>query len=148
MPHSTSHSTGAGGHLRAASQSRSSAGRDLNGGSGQGQTEKFPDFDTGFAFPSGQSSSQRWQQNGVAQGNGSATRGHARRDSKVRWAPREVLPSSLGHSKKNSISNAVHRMRSASMSQNAQEIAGALRAPVSWTLVVRIQPMGRESTPS
>ena len=140
MPHSTSHSTGS--HMRAASQSRSSTNKSFgepHGGSGQGETEKFPDFDAGQAFPSGQPSGQRWQQNGLTPGNGDAShagRWHARRDSRVRWAPRDAVSGSSGHSKKASISNAVHRMRSASMSQNAQEIAGALRAPVSWKLIV------------
>ncbi|KAK3304447.1 triose-phosphate transporter family-domain-containing protein [Chaetomium strumarium] len=141
MPHSTTYS--AGSHMRAASQTRSSSAKpiaDSNGGPGQGETEKFPDFDAGHAFPPGQTSGQRWQQNGYGYGNGSAARSsdrwHVRRDSRVRWAPREPISSSLGHGSKNSISGAVHRMRSASMSQNAQEIANALHAPVSWKLVV------------
>ncbi|KAK3293303.1 triose-phosphate transporter family-domain-containing protein [Chaetomium fimeti] len=139
MPHSTSHSTGS--HMRAASQSRSSTNKsfgDSHGGSGQGETEKFPDFDAGQTLPGVQPPGQRWQQNNLMPGNGDAShagRWHARRDSRVRWAPRAALSGSSGHSKKASISNAVHRMRSASMSQNAQEIAGALRAPVSWKLI-------------
>ncbi|KAK4155236.1 triose-phosphate transporter family-domain-containing protein [Chaetomidium leptoderma] len=145
MPHSTSHSMShsTGSHMRAPSQSRSStSGRalaDSNGGPGQPETEKFPDFhDAGHAFLSAQPATQRWPQNGAAYGNGSATqsdRWHARRDSRVRWAPREPISGSSGHGKTNSISNAVHRMRSASMSQNAHEIAEALRAPVSWKLI-------------
>jgi solute carrier family 35, member E1 len=139
MPHSHSASRSTGSHMRAASQSRTSTGRALaesNGGPGQGETEKFPDFDAGHLFPSIQPAGPRWQQNGAANGNGSGTnpeRWHARRDSKVKWASREPISGSMGHRKTNSI---VQRMRSASMSQNAQEIAEALRAPVSWRLVV------------
>ncbi|KAK4043605.1 triose-phosphate transporter family-domain-containing protein [Parachaetomium inaequale] len=139
MPHSTSHSTGS--HMRAASQSRASTSRSLaeaNGGPGHGETEKFPDFDAGQAFLSAQPPGQRWQPNGFTSGNGDAKqagRWHARRDSKVKWASREPISGPSGHRKNNSISNAVHRMRSASMSQNAHEIAEALRAPVSWKLI-------------
>ncbi|KAL2018638.1 hypothetical protein VTK56DRAFT_541 [Thermocarpiscus australiensis] len=124
MPHSTSHSTGS--HMRAASPSVKSAA-ELNGGSTHGGTERFPDFDAG-------------QQNGYAYGNGTAPppssdRWQARHDGRVKWAPRGPVSSSFGHERKRSISNAIHRIRSGSMSQNAHELAGALRAPVSWKLV-------------
>ncbi|KAK4120791.1 TPT-domain-containing protein [Parathielavia appendiculata] len=141
MPHSHSASLSTGSHIRAASQSRSSSGRtfaESNSGTGQGETEKFPDFDDGHLFPSGQTPGQRWQQNGFANGNGNAANSgsrHARRDSRVRWAPREPISGPSGHGRMSSISNTVHRMRSASMSQNAHEIAEALRAPVSWKLI-------------
>ncbi|KAK4100992.1 TPT-domain-containing protein [Parathielavia hyrcaniae] len=141
MPHSHSASHSTGSHIRAASQSRSSSGRtfaDSNSGPGQGETEKFPDFDDGHLFPTGQTPAQRWQQNGFANGNGNAAspgRWHARRDSRVKWAPRDPISGSSGHGRMSSISNTVHRMRSASMSQNAHEIAEALRAPVSWRLI-------------
>lgn len=125
--------------MRAASQSRSptrtKAFPEPNGNPSHEETEKFPDFDPGHASVNGPSTNQRRQQSSFAYGNGSAThsldRWHARRDSRVRWDPL-----SSGHGKKNSISNAIHRMRSGSMSQNAHQIAGALRAPVSWKLIV------------
>lgn len=149
MPHSTSHSTGAGStsHIRATSHTRSSHSRssstvrpnaETNGGAGQ-ETEKFPDFDVGHVFPSGQSTGgSRWQ-NGF--GNGGATnssdRWHARRDSRVKWAPTGPPSGAFGHTRKaSSINNAIHRMRSGSMSQNAHKIADALHAPFSWKLVV------------
>ncbi|KAK4144082.1 triose-phosphate transporter family-domain-containing protein [Dichotomopilus funicola] len=153
MPHATSHSTShsasASSHMRAPSQTRSSSitksyGDSPNGvgSSGPGETEKFPDFDAGHtAFPSSSqpASTPRWQQNGFNSGsNGDAAnagRWTARRDSRVRWAPRESVVGPSGHAKKSSISQTVHRMRSSSMSQNAHEIAGALRAPVSWKLI-------------
>ncbi|KAK4250156.1 triose-phosphate transporter family-domain-containing protein [Corynascus novoguineensis] len=142
MPHSTSHSISTGSHMRAASQTRTSTSKaygDSNGGSGPGETEKFPDFDPGHNFLNTQSSGQqRWQQNGFPSTNGDASqssRWHARRDSRVKWAPREPISGSSSHSKTSSISNAVHRMRSASMGQNAHELAEALRAPFSWKLI-------------
>ncbi|KAL1838895.1 hypothetical protein VTJ49DRAFT_2086 [Mycothermus thermophilus] len=136
MPHSTSHSTASATHThkRTASQIRAPSPQ------APSQTEKFPDFDSGYGYgygygygaPRTQSPAPRWQPNGVTNGNGGATQapGHRRRDSKVRWAPREG-----GTGRKNSFAQTVHRMRSASMSQNAQEIAEAIRAPVSWKLV-------------
>jgi solute carrier family 35 protein E1 len=130
--------------MRAASQTRSSGTKshaDSNGGPGQGETEKFPDFDAGYAVAAnGQFAGQRWQPNGHVNGNTtpSADRWHARRDSRVRWAPREPVsgPPGAAYGRRTSLSNAMHRMRSVNMSQNAQEIADALRAPVSWKLIV------------
>ncbi|KAL2126299.1 hypothetical protein VTI74DRAFT_2075 [Chaetomium olivicolor] len=120
--------------MRAASQSRPPSARLVP--ETNEETEKFPDFDAGHVFSNGQPPGQRWHHNGYANGNGSATnssgRWHARRDSRVRWT---VSPGAQGHGRKSSISNAVHRMRSGSMSQNAHEIADALRAPVSWKLI-------------
>ncbi|KAK4133028.1 TPT-domain-containing protein [Trichocladium antarcticum] len=123
--------------MRAASQTRSSSVRPIagtHGFAGLGETEKFPDFDAGHVSTSG----PRWQQNGFAHGNGSAThsadRWHTRRDSRVKWAQRDPGSSSRGHARK--ISTAINRIRSGSMSQNAHEIADALRAPFSWKLVV------------
>jgi solute carrier family 35 protein E1 len=140
MPHSHSASISTGSHARAASQSRASTAHT--------EVEKFPDFDAGHVFPNTQPTSQRWpQQNGHTKGNGSVShsdRWHAaRRDSRVRWAPRggDALSAGPGHHRRqSSVANAVHRMRSASMSQNAHEIAEALRAPVSWKLIVRPAP--------
>jgi len=130
-------------HLRASSQSRSPS-RPSSSDYAKGETEKFPDFDS-QAFPSlnGQTPSvPRWQQNGYLNGNGSIPnisqpppdRWRARRDSRVRWAPGSS--SSFGHGRKSSISNALHRLRSGSMSQNAHDLADALRAPFSWKLIV------------
>jgi hypothetical protein len=52
----------------------------------------------------------------------------------VKWASRDPPSGSLGHGRK--ISHAINRIRSGSMSQNAHEIADALRAPFSWKLIV------------
>ncbi|CCC10941.1 hypothetical protein SMACR_04170 [Sordaria macrospora] len=101
-------------------------------------TEKFPEFDTSQTI------------NGYPNGNGRYINAGAtapsdqwrpRRESKVTWAPRDppgpanAYSHGHGHSRQRSISNAIHRMRSGSMSQNAHEIAEALRAPVSYKLI-------------
>ncbi|KAK0741679.1 triose-phosphate transporter family-domain-containing protein [Apiosordaria backusii] len=123
MPHSTS-------HMRAPSQNRLS---NANGSPAHSGTEKFPDFDAAHVFDSSAPNGGR-QQNGYGYSKESVTH-QARRDSRVKWAP-AASSNSYGHARKrSSISNAMHRMRSGSMSQNAHEIAGALRAPVSWKLI-------------
>lgn len=135
--------------MRTPSQSRSS---NTNGGPAHsvssGGTEKFPDFDDGNVFDGaaqtggagaggggGGAPQQRWQQqNGSNAGYNSDSRWHARRDSRVKWAPGASPSSSLGgHGRK--LSSAINRIRAGSMSQNAHEIADALRAPVSWKLI-------------
>lgn len=151
MPHSTSHSISTGSHMRAASQTRASTVNksfsDSNsGGSGIGETEKFPDFDPGqTSFLSAQPPGQQ-RQNGFPSGNGDSYSGrwHPRRDSRVKWGLREAASGSSNHTKTNSITSAVHRMRSASMSHNAHEIAEALRAPISWKLIVCFRGSSRE----
>lgn len=61
------------------------------------------------------------------------------------WHPRKngTIPRALGIGTKpqrprKSISQAIGSMRTQSVSENAQEIADALRAPVSYKLIVRI----------
>ncbi|KAK4178536.1 triose-phosphate transporter family-domain-containing protein [Triangularia setosa] len=132
MPHSTS-------HMRAPSQNRLS---NANGSPAHNGTEKFPDFDAAHVFDSSAPNGGRQQQNGYGYSKESATQpeqrwhAHTRRDSRVKWAPGAASNSSYGHARKrSSISTAIHRMRSGSMSQNAHEIADALRAPVSWKLI-------------
>ncbi|KAK1779406.1 triose-phosphate transporter family-domain-containing protein [Copromyces sp. CBS 386.78] len=101
-------------------------------------TEKFPDFDTSQTingYPNGNGRPIN------ADANASSDQWRPRRESRVRWAPRDApgpvnaYSHGHGHSKQRSISNAIHRMRSGSMSQNAHEIAEALRAPVSYKLI-------------
>ncbi|KAK0673456.1 triose-phosphate transporter family-domain-containing protein [Cercophora samala] len=133
MPHSTS-------HMRAPSQNRLSS--NANGSPAHNGTEKFPEFDAAHVFDSSAPNGGRQQQNGYGYSKEGATQpeqrwhSHARRDSRVKWAPGAASSHSYGHARKrSSISNAIHRMRSGSMSQNAHEIADALRAPVSWKLI-------------
>ncbi|KAJ4413600.1 hypothetical protein N0V85_003499 [Neurospora sp. IMI 360204] len=89
-------------------------------------TEKFPDLDTSQTIHGANAPSDQWRPT---------------RESRVTWAPRDspgpvnAYSHGHGHSRQRSISNAIHRMRSGSMSQNAHEIAEALRAPVSYKLI-------------
>ena len=131
--------------MRAPSLNRSTDGRPDVGTSGDasyGSAEKFPDFDTGLAPPNGHATGPRWQ-NGYTNGATNSSdrdRWHPRRDSRVKWAAREGGQPAVGHGhgRQRSISNAIRHMRSASMSQNAHEIADALRAPVSYRLIVGV----------
>jgi len=113
---------------------------DSHGDTGRGNSEKFPDFDAASAPANGQTPGSR-RQNGYTNGFTDPS-DRARRDSRVRWAPpadRQQQPH-LGHGRQRSISNAIRHLRTGSMSQNAHEIADALRAPVSYKLIVRIPP--------
>ncbi|KAK3997106.1 triose-phosphate transporter family-domain-containing protein [Cladorrhinum sp. PSN332] len=103
-----------------------------------GGTEKFPDFDAAHVF-------EGKQQNGHSGSNHSNHSNHARRDSRVKWSskppPSSYAYAANGHAhgharRKSSISNAIQRLRSGSMRENAHEIADALRAPVSWKLIM------------
>lgn len=53
----------------------------------------------------------------------------------MKWGPDDSHRGPSGHGRQRSISNAIQRLRSGSMSQNAHEIADALRAPVSYKLI-------------
>ena len=63
-----------------------------------------------------------------------------RRSSRAQWNPSAYPPPGARHGRQKSLSEALRtiRTRSGSMSQNAHEIADALKAPVSPTLVVCI----------
>jgi solute carrier family 35 protein E1 len=130
MPHSTS----SGSSRRDPSLNRSSglkAHSETNGDLAHA-TEKFPDLDTGS---NGRSASP-WKQDGYA--NGPATAGdrwQPRRNSRVTWAPNEPQP--FSNNRQRRISNAIGHIRSGSMGQNAHELADALRAPISYKLIVR-----------
>ncbi|KAK1761186.1 triose-phosphate transporter family-domain-containing protein [Echria macrotheca] len=132
MPHSTLDSS-----MRASPHSASSHLKPHGGANGDAAydtTEKFPEFDSGVSA-NGQSPTSRWQ-NGHANGSSnSSERWHPRRDSRVKWAPGDPQRGQSGHSRQRSISNAIRHLRSGSMSQNAHEIADALRAPVSYRLI-------------
>ncbi|KAM7206171.1 triose-phosphate transporter family domain containing protein [Rhypophila sp. PSN 637] len=160
---STSHAGPSGSTMRANSQARSPNGKPYGcqhpyapytdtTASGRlqhsGDTEKFPDFDVGqHVFANGRATSPRRHNinglggygytNGTTQPS-SSDRWHPRRDSRVKWAPANPAdrPSpSYGHSRKPSISRAIRHIRSGSMSQNAHELADALRAPISYKLI-------------
>lgn len=145
---STSHSGPTGSTMRAHSQARPNQNpyTGMNGSlQHHGDTEKFPDFDVGqHVFANGRATSPRRHNGygGYGYSNGttqpsSSDRWHARRDSRVKWAPSDRPSPSYGHSRKPSISRAIRHIRSGSMSQNAHELADALRAPISYKLIVR-----------
>lgn len=147
MPHSTS----SGPYSRDNSVSRASAkaGTDRDVDSG---LEKFPDHVDSHMFASnGWQDSARSQANGMNGANApaAADRWQPRRDSLqargVKWGqPGLTVPSrtngyGLGHGRQKSLTEALRnvRGRAGSVGQNAHEIADALKAPVSWQLIVR-----------
>lgn len=142
MPHSTT----SGSERRDHSQSRSKGHRDASVDSREATTEKFPDFDSSSSFyNSGSGPAQgrpSSRQNGYANGSlalSSGERWTPRRESSargVKWGATGTP--SRGHGRQKSITEAVRniRNRGGSVSQNAHEIAGALKAPVSPRLIV------------
>lgn len=139
MPHSTN-----GDSMRTSPVNRTTtlkSSHEANGDAPNGGTEKFPDFDTGSSHANGQAPGSHWQ-NGYANGGTNLSdRWHARRDSRVKWAGNGAQQSHLGHGRQKSLSNAIRHIRSGSMSQNAHEIADALRAPVSYKLIVWVHAL-------
>ena len=139
MPHSTS----SGSYVRDPSVSRPSTKSDGDSG-----LEKFPDH---IDAPSMRSSGARSvspaapRPNGYAIGlNGgthlSAERWQPRRENSTKSVKWDRGTGARGHTRQQkSITEAFHsiRDRSGSVSQNAHEIADALRAPVSPKLIVR-----------
>ncbi len=137
MPHSTTMDSSS---ARATSLNRQSGLRQYGEANGElnGGTEKFPEFDntTGTGFANGRSASPRRHKTSFSVSS-TSDRWQPRRDSRVRWAPADQQPAA-GHGRQRGLSNAIRQFRSGSMSHNAQEIAGALRAPVSYRLIVRL----------
>lgn len=144
MPHSTSSGT----FVRDPSVSRSNAKTyDDQNGDGDAGLEKFPDH---IDAPTMRSNSARSispgilpKPNGYAIGlNGgmhlNADRWQPRRDNSMKTLKWENGTGPRGHRHKKSISEAFHNIRDrrASVSQNAHEIADALRAPISPKLIV------------
>ena len=146
MPHSTSSAS----ERRDPSQNRSKGKRDASVDSREATTEKFPDFDSSSNFYTSASGSGPTlaqarpgsRQNGYSNGSSAVS-------SSERWAPRKDSSArgvkwgatgtpARGHGRQKSITEAVRniRARGGSVSQNAHEIAGALRAPVSPRLIV------------
>ncbi|KAK7747959.1 hypothetical protein SLS53_001211 [Cytospora paraplurivora] len=132
MPPSTSSASGS--ERRDLSQTRSNH-RDHSVDSRDTTTEKFPDFVESSNFVTsnsfGASLAQPPQEarlNGYPNG-ASALSG-------VKWGVSSQA--GRGHGRKTSLNEAIHniRTRNGSVSQNAHEIADALRAPVSPTLII------------
>jgi solute carrier family 35, member E1 len=135
MPHSTLNSSSIGG----LALNRPSNLKSFGDAKGE-PMEKFPEY-PGSQFGSGARESSPRKSNGHA--NGGAT-------SSDRWLPRRESSQSRGtrwgqpeyghgHERQKSLGDAIRtiRTRHGSVSQNAHEIADALRAPVSPKLIVR-----------
>lgn len=136
MPHSTT----SGSERRAPSQNRTKGHRDASVDSREATTEKFPDFEPSSSIYNG-SPAQRPSgfANGVANLSGDSWR--PRRESSAiggKWGASFPGQPARGHGRQKSINDALRniRARGGSVSQNAHEIAGALRAPISPKLIV------------
>lgn len=144
------HSTASGPYSRESSVSRSNSKTPGAPGDGDGDTgsglEKFPDH---IDSPSMRNLVARSLSPGGLNGYGIGLNGAARLNGNrwlpaasknVRWGPSGLstpLPPRGGHSQQKSISEAFRtiRDRRGSVSQNAHEIADALKAPVSAKLI-------------
>lgn len=111
--------------------------------SATGGMEKFPDHidshltygsrgssparTNGYALPGAPNGGDRWQ-----------PRKESIQGRAARWAPPGQPATRYGHDRQKSLGDAIHniRTRGGSVSQNAHEIADALRAPVSLKLIV------------
>lgn len=141
MPNSTL----PGSERRAPSQSRSK-GRDASVDSREATTEKFPDFEASSTTynsspaASGRSASK---QNGYSNGSAAFAEDNWRPRSQSsapggKWLPSLPGQSKRGHGRQKSIVQDTFReIRVRGGSVNAQQVAGALRAPVSPRLIVR-----------
>lgn len=136
MPHSTS----SGSERRAQSQSRTKAPRDASVDSREATTEKFPDFESSSSIYNA-SPAQRpnGYLNGAANQPGDNWRPRGESSARgARWVPSLSGQPARGHGRQKSINDTLRniRVRGGSVSQNAHEIAGALRAPISPKLIV------------
>ena len=143
MPHSTTSSAS----IRAPSLNRTASLKSALHDHGPGadhpsaaaqMLEKFPEYPDGLLNPSTADArhSSPSRANGYANGAASAERWQPRRSSRgVTWSQQNQPK---GHRRGSSITDAVRnfRNRHGSISQNAHEIADALKAPVSPRLVV------------
>ncbi|CRK42554.1 putative transporter C83.11 like protein [Verticillium longisporum] len=149
MPHSHAHPPNSSSARRSPSLNRSftlsTAHVDAHSRAPSEGMEKFPDHIDAHlttSLPSRGTSPARG--NGYASANGldgPRDNWQPRRESRVRFGPPgqlPVTPQARGHGRQKSLSDAFRTIRSrqGSVSQNAHEIADALRAPVSPTLVI------------
>ncbi|KAL1883043.1 hypothetical protein VTK73DRAFT_118 [Phialemonium thermophilum] len=108
--------------------------RDERDGRSSLGVEKFPDFDHGLT--NGRASTPQTSLGHAAGSGQPGDRWQPRRDSRLKWGFDEPTGHGLESNRQRRISNAIQRIRSGSMSHNAHEIADALRAPVSYKLIV------------
>ncbi|KAJ4401312.1 hypothetical protein N0V82_010877 [Gnomoniopsis sp. IMI 355080] len=135
-----------GSEQRAPSQSRSKGPRDASVDSREATTEKFPDFESSSSTynpsPASQGRSAS-RPNGYANGATPyfADNWRPRSQSTARgakWTPSLPGQAMRGHGRQKSINDTFReiRARGGSVSQNAHQVAGALRAPVSPKLII------------
>lgn len=142
MPHSTTSSTARRTPSLSRGQSFSKAYGDGTSAPPDSGMEKFPDHVDSHLTTDHQPRSSSPAANGYANGRDtSRERWLPRRDSRsVRFptGPPPPAPNGRGHTRQKSLSDAFRTIRSrkGSVTQNAHEIADALKAPVSPTLVV------------
>lgn len=129
-----------------------SAERRWSSSSSRSDTTKFPDFDQSIAFREHQTIYEEDDTNTSQEGkralspyawsraNGGShnERLVQRKESNHSWGNAYANGAARGHIRQKSLGDAFRtiRTRQASVSQNAQEIADALKAPVSYKLVV------------
>jgi solute carrier family 35 protein E1 len=107
-----------------------------------GLMEKFPDHNETFVFPAEGRARSPNKSNGLANGhNPSQERWQPRKEGGVGgslWMNGRASAGGRPHGRQKSLSDALRtiRTRRASVSANAQEIADALKAPVSPKLIV------------
>lgn len=107
-----------------------------------GLMEKFPDHNEAFVFPADGRVRSPSKSNGLANGHfQTQERWQPRKDGTVKdspWLNGKASGGGRPHGRQKSLSDAFRtiRTRRASVSANAQEIAEALKAPVSPKLIV------------
>ncbi len=118
--------------------------------------EKFPDLDTsqsGHCFPeygeseTGRSASVRTSSPAKTSGGLHSERWRTRKDNHLAWGDGHLnVAGPRQHGRHRSISDAFRniRTRKASVSENAHEIAEALKAPISFRILVR-EPVAMEN---
>lgn len=142
MPHSM-HS---GSEQRTPSRSRSKGGRDASVDSREATTEKFPDFESSSSTfnptpaTNGRSANRpNGYANGATAYGGDNWRPRSQSTARgAKWTASLPGQAMRGHGRQKSINDTLReiRARGGSVSQNAHQVAGALRAPVSPKLIV------------
>lgn len=148
------HSMNSGSQQRTPSRSRSKGQRDASVDSREATTEKFPDFESSSStFNSSPATNGRSasKPNGYTNGATAYYTDNWRPRSQstargAKWTASLPGQAMRGHGRQKSINDTLReiRARGGSVSQNAQQVAGALRAPVSPKLIV-CQPPKRSS---
>ena len=138
------------------------ADRRWSSSSSRSEISKFPDFEpspasrqnstiyeerAGWRSPENESADPAWSWTKANGASLHSERRAVRKDNSYRWANGHANGTARGHGRQKSLSDAIKTIRSrkGSVSANAQEIAEALKAPVSIKLVVRYPSPMRSS---